>query len=287
MIVWDFVVDPGAVDAEALFVGDVKTLSYDILWPSGIGADATFTNTAGVRSFEAFTNEPGVGSPYYPDNNIDASVPSADWNAPAADDTASVRTRPVAVDQAVHVTDPAGQHRAGNTGYVRPSRDRRDRHLLLRCDHSGRHHRVRRTSHRCSAVRLDGRKSSHRSGRVVHVRTRRFRTRRVRAGARQRRVEHLERPPRLRCRHRRRLLEHVADRSAVHGHGERRRHRHRHQPDVSELEPEQHRPVPGRHLLRRSDQRDQPLSAAHDRGPSADPCSHEDERHGRRKCCRW
>ncbi len=115
VIVWDFVVDPGAVDAEALFVGDVKTLSYNILWPSGIGADATFTNTAGVRSFAAFTNEPGVGSTYYPDDNIDASVPSADWNAPAADDTASVRTRPVAVTKLF--TSPI---LPGNTGPATP-----------------------------------------------------------------------------------------------------------------------------------------------------------------------
>jgi uncharacterized repeat protein (TIGR01451 family)/fimbrial isopeptide formation D2 family protein len=100
VIVWDFVVDPGNPDAEQIEnPGDLKTLSYDITWPAGIGTNVTFTNTAGIVSFQSFTNEFGVGATYFPANNIDTTVPPADWNAPAATDTAQVRTRPVTVSK--------------------------------------------------------------------------------------------------------------------------------------------------------------------------------------------
>ena len=99
VIVWDFVVNPALPDAEAITLGNTKTLSYDVTWPAGIGTNVTFTNTAGVVSYESFTNEPGVGAAYYPAANIDTSVLPADWNAPAASDTAQVRTRAVTVSK--------------------------------------------------------------------------------------------------------------------------------------------------------------------------------------------
>jgi large repetitive protein len=115
VIVWDFVVDLGDVDADALFVGDTKTLTYDIEWPAGIAPEVTFTNVAGVRSYEAFTSEFGVGEPYYPADNIDASILPARWTAPAADDTAEVRTRQVTVNKLF--TSPI---LPGNTGPATP-----------------------------------------------------------------------------------------------------------------------------------------------------------------------
>jgi len=96
-IVWDFVVNPTSPDTDAIFVGDTKTLFYDVTWPSVLGADTTYTNVAGLRSFEAFTNQPDVGSQYLPANNIDATIPAAQWSAPRADDTADVFTKDVTV----------------------------------------------------------------------------------------------------------------------------------------------------------------------------------------------
>jgi large repetitive protein len=118
-IVWDFVVDPGSPDTDALFVGDTKSLFYDVTWPAVLGADTTYTNTAGLRSFEAFTNEPDVGTPYFPADNIDTDLPSSEWSAPRADDTADVFTRDVTVVKtATSPTEPGNNQTQAVIGEV-------------------------------------------------------------------------------------------------------------------------------------------------------------------------
>jgi len=79
------------------------TLVYDVGLPAQISVSKRFDNSAGIRTVHARTNTGGV-EPYYPADNIDATVPSDDWDIPAADDDSYVAAQNAVVTKGV-VTD--------------------------------------------------------------------------------------------------------------------------------------------------------------------------------------
>ncbi|BDZ41119.1 hypothetical protein GCM10025865_04180 [Paraoerskovia sediminicola] len=89
---WQFPVDPADVDRWQVEFGQTRTLNYTMTIPTPTSAGVTLTNTAAVRSYEAFTNETNVGATYYPADNIDDTVAAAQENAPAATDDSNVFT---------------------------------------------------------------------------------------------------------------------------------------------------------------------------------------------------
>ena len=78
-------------DAQAIAAGARRTLTYDFTVPQDVSVAIRLTDNAGVRSYQAFTNLPGVAATYFPASNIDTSVPVADRDAPRADDPSNVR----------------------------------------------------------------------------------------------------------------------------------------------------------------------------------------------------
>ncbi|MCP4308066.1 MAG: DUF11 domain-containing protein [bacterium] len=76
--------------ALALPAGGSDTVTYDVTIPSGLGPGETFTNTAGVRTFQSTTNN-GTGTfTYVPAANIDNTVGGE--NTDSAYDTSHVVT---------------------------------------------------------------------------------------------------------------------------------------------------------------------------------------------------
>ena len=84
-------------DAQAIDAGARRTLTYDFTVPENVSVAVRLTDDAGVRSYQAFTNLPGVAATYYPVSNIDTSVPVADQDAPRADDPSNVVVANVAL----------------------------------------------------------------------------------------------------------------------------------------------------------------------------------------------
>ncbi|MCU0283469.1 MAG: DUF11 domain-containing protein, partial [Candidatus Nanopelagicales bacterium] len=70
--------------------GPGRAGTYDYTVPLGTSVSVRLTDDAGVRSYQAFTNLPGQAATYFPQNNIDPSVPVADRDAPRADDPSNV-----------------------------------------------------------------------------------------------------------------------------------------------------------------------------------------------------
>ena len=77
------------------------TFTYDMTVPAPTGAGVVLTDTASLRSYAAVTNvdssRPGATAAYFPQSNVDTTVPVADQQAPAATDSSNVRTPGVAV----------------------------------------------------------------------------------------------------------------------------------------------------------------------------------------------
>lgn len=89
--------DPDLSDAFAVAPDKKLSLLYDMNIPNPVSVSTTFTNTAYVRSFTAFTDETGETASYFPDKNIDITVPEADYNAPEMKDPSNVRTADASV----------------------------------------------------------------------------------------------------------------------------------------------------------------------------------------------
>ena len=87
--------------AQTIAPGQSFTFTYVMTIPAPTSEGFVFTNTAAVRSYEALTSvpstRPGAVATYFPQNNIDTSVPVADQEAPPASDTSNVRTPAVDV----------------------------------------------------------------------------------------------------------------------------------------------------------------------------------------------
>ena len=77
-------------DTQAINAGARRTLTYDFTVPQNVSVAVRLTDNAGVRSYQAFTNLPGVAATFFPASNIDTSVPVADRDAPRADDPSDV-----------------------------------------------------------------------------------------------------------------------------------------------------------------------------------------------------
>jgi uncharacterized repeat protein (TIGR01451 family)/LPXTG-motif cell wall-anchored protein len=92
---WVYAAVSGVPAAEqATEPGETWTFRYDVTIPSPTTAGAVLTNTAAVRSFSALSNVP-VGQPgavvqYYPQDNIDTTIPVADQDAAPAEDDSNV-----------------------------------------------------------------------------------------------------------------------------------------------------------------------------------------------------
>ncbi|MEI2785802.1 MAG: hypothetical protein V9E82_08905 [Candidatus Nanopelagicales bacterium] len=108
-----------------------KTLSllYDMTIPNPVSVSTTFTNTAHVRSFTAFTDETGQTASYFPDKNIDVAIPTEDYNAPEMKDPSNVKTADATVsktgstqiDDADNNNNKASQATIGEEIYYRYS----------------------------------------------------------------------------------------------------------------------------------------------------------------------
>lgn len=79
--------------------GDTLTITYDMVIPDLTSVDERFDNTAYVRSFTAFTNGPGETVDYYPQDNVDTTIPEDEQLAPVATDPSFVQTDPVTVEK--------------------------------------------------------------------------------------------------------------------------------------------------------------------------------------------
>ncbi|MCB0965994.1 MAG: DUF11 domain-containing protein [Ilumatobacter sp.] len=100
---WQFPVDeadvPGGVDRWAIFDGETRTLTYQVRVPTPTSFGVDLVNDASVRSYQAFSNDFGAGATYYPTDNVDTSVPAANWNAPVATDPSNIVTPGASVDK--------------------------------------------------------------------------------------------------------------------------------------------------------------------------------------------
>ena len=102
--------------ASALAPGASRTLTYTVDLPTPLSVSTDLVNTAAVRSYNA-TDDLGGTQSYFPANNVDTTVPSTQWDAPAASDTSDVFVADVAVGKTVSssVNEP------GNVGLESPA----------------------------------------------------------------------------------------------------------------------------------------------------------------------
>jgi uncharacterized repeat protein (TIGR01451 family)/fimbrial isopeptide formation D2 family protein len=95
---WRQVIDTAqTLTTQTIAPGESFTYTYDMRLPSPTSVGRTFTNTAAVRSFQAAANRANTVATYFPQSNIDTTVPVASQDAPAASDTSSVVTPAVSV----------------------------------------------------------------------------------------------------------------------------------------------------------------------------------------------
>ena len=92
---WTYAADlTKPVAAQVIAPGESFSYTYVMTVPAPTAAGFVFTNNAAVRSFQALTNvpsaRPGSLATYFPQNNIDTTVPGPDQQAPPASDTSSV-----------------------------------------------------------------------------------------------------------------------------------------------------------------------------------------------------
>ncbi len=105
----------------ATVIADGTTsVRYDVTVPAGTSVGTTYVNTAGVTSFTTPTNLGGVSAAHYPADNLNGLILPAVWDAPAANDTASVDLPPVGltktnVTSVVEPGNTAAQAVAGET----------------------------------------------------------------------------------------------------------------------------------------------------------------------------
>jgi uncharacterized repeat protein (TIGR01451 family)/LPXTG-motif cell wall-anchored protein len=88
------------VQAQVTDPGETWTFRYDVTIPSPTAAGAVLTNTAAVRAFSALSNiptgTPGAVVQYFPQDNIDTTIPVDEQDAaPASDDSNVFLPRPV------------------------------------------------------------------------------------------------------------------------------------------------------------------------------------------------
>ncbi len=95
-IKWTFPT-PDNTAVYAIAPDETLSVLYDMDIPDPTSVSARFDNTAYVRSMDAFTDVTDVVATYYPENNIDTTVPEADWDAPEAKDPSWVITQDVTV----------------------------------------------------------------------------------------------------------------------------------------------------------------------------------------------
>ncbi|MFC6009052.1 hypothetical protein [Angustibacter luteus] len=88
--------DGATVDEQVLDPGERLSLLYDVTIPTPAGVSHTYTNTAYLHSFQVPTDV-GTAATYYPQDNIDPSIPDADQLAQPASDPSNVRTPGVTV----------------------------------------------------------------------------------------------------------------------------------------------------------------------------------------------
>ena len=102
--------------SEVIDHGASVTYTYAVTIPPGTSAGTDLVDTASVRSFDIENNIPGQVTTFYPANNVDTTVPTADQNAPAASDKSDVFLAPVAVSK--HVASAINE--PGNVGGEAP-----------------------------------------------------------------------------------------------------------------------------------------------------------------------
>ncbi len=83
-----------------LLPGETVSVLYDVAIPDDAGVSTVYTDTASVRSYQAVTNS-GEAATFYPQQNVDPTVPAADQLAPPATDSSNVRTPGALVDKSV------------------------------------------------------------------------------------------------------------------------------------------------------------------------------------------
>lgn len=88
VVKWTTLTVPGRATLVAP-VGN-KRVTYQVVVPSATAANQSYTNTAGVRTYETAANGDVPVFAYFPVTNIDASVPVPSRNAARADDTARI-----------------------------------------------------------------------------------------------------------------------------------------------------------------------------------------------------
>ncbi len=77
-------------DGSQIATDETRTLTYTVRIPDEVSVSTVFDNTASVRSFNAFTNEFGATTTFFPADNVDTTVDPIDATAPAASDPSSV-----------------------------------------------------------------------------------------------------------------------------------------------------------------------------------------------------
>jgi hypothetical protein len=120
---WTYALDTSAnLAAQGLAPGASWTYTYDMTVPSPTAAGFTFTNTAAVRSYSALTNLPASGAgattTYFPQSNIDTSLPVDQQDAPAASDISSVITPKVAVGKVGTTSITEANNNAANQATI-------------------------------------------------------------------------------------------------------------------------------------------------------------------------
>ena len=95
---WTYAFDPNApAQSQGIEPTEVWTLTYDMVIPRPTSVGRTFANDAYVHQYAALTNTPGQTATFYPQDNVDQSLPSGEENAPAASDPSNVFTAAVVV----------------------------------------------------------------------------------------------------------------------------------------------------------------------------------------------
>ena len=90
-VVWTFRTDAAGRPADAIPSGATRTLTYDMIIPSPSSIQQVYTNTAAVRSFDAYTNKAvNDVSTYFPSTNIDTTVLPGDTTGSVSQDTSNV-----------------------------------------------------------------------------------------------------------------------------------------------------------------------------------------------------
>ena len=77
-------------DGSQIDTDETRTLTYTVRIPDEVSVSTVFDNTASVRSYNAFTNEFGGTTTFFPADNVDTTVDPIDATAPAASDQSQV-----------------------------------------------------------------------------------------------------------------------------------------------------------------------------------------------------